>query len=123
MCIVIKYKYLQIGIDNVFHIVLFQMVFLLTENDTVFLQGKLYIHIDCEVSLLRIYYKEKIRMHKGLTRVLVTVLFIIIMKSWKQYYCSVFGNLFSKLWCIHHFIGIECCRNILTLKNTLTVNA
>ena len=55
-----------------------------TENDTVFLQGEIHIHVDFEITLLRIYYKEKVNMTKGLTMVLVTALFIIIMKSWKQ---------------------------------------
>lgn len=30
-----------------------------TKNNTVFLQDKVYIHVDSEISLSRIYHKEK----------------------------------------------------------------
>lgn len=55
----------------------------------VFLPDKVHVHVDSEISLLRIYYKGKIGIHKGLTRALVMALFIMIARSWKQRMLSV----------------------------------
>lgn len=45
----------------------------------------MYIFMLTEILLLRMYSKGEVGMHKGLIRVLVTALFIIIIKSWKQF--------------------------------------
>lgn len=83
-----------------------------TKNDTVFVQDKTHIHIDSEISLSRIYYKGKISMRKGLTRVLVTALFIIIMKSWKQLLSLSTGEVVQQVMVHPSFHWNGDCRNI-----------